>query len=277
MADVVRMKNGQDVVGKVVEETGPMIRVEMKNGAVRIPKIEVEWIVLGTEKEIENGRRAAWHYGEAQTYFQRRRYDQAVVEYKNALDYAPDDANLLNNMGCAYAYLELYSEAIGAFTSALKHKPDNATMTLNLAQSYIKAGEYRRAERHLRKLVAITQTESDAYLLLGVVFYKLGRYTKSIDAYTKALKLDGRESGQAAQVGTKSYEALQLATRLTLGTAPGSRTAEIYNNLGSSFLSLRRFDEARRAYDKALELKPDLLSAKYNREAVDKAEGTIAA
>ncbi len=263
--------------GKVVDDKEAGIRLEMGNGSARVPKSEIEWIVLGTDEEIENARLAAGHFEQAQEYFKKRKYDSAVLEYKKAIEREPNDANLFNNMGCAYAYLEMHPEAITAFANALRHKKNNLTVILNLSQVYIKVKDFRRAERCLRKLTVLTHSEPDAYTLLGIVFYKLRRYTKSIDAYRKALSLAGSVLPSTDQDGSKSMESMKLDLQPSLKKDPKRGMADIYNNMGSSYLGLGRVNEAKEAYEKAIELNPEILSAKYNLEVVGKKQEKIIA
>ena len=62
------------------------------------------------------------------------RYQQAVAAYRQALEYAPDDASLYNNLGCAYAMLQHYDQATVAFRKAITLDPKYEKAFYNLGQ-----------------------------------------------------------------------------------------------------------------------------------------------
>ncbi len=244
-ADVVHLKKDENITGKVVDDGGKTIRLEIPHGALEIEKSDIEWIIYGTDKEIENLRLAAGCFERAQVFFEKQNFELAAQEFHSALEFAPDEPNLLNNLGASYARLKNYRVAIDSYDKALKANPRHATAALNLAQAYIEEQAYRKAEHILRKKAVKDPPDQLTYLLLGVVFYKNNRYTQAISNYNKALYME--ES-----------------------TSP--RTADIYNNLGCCYARLFRLDEADYAYEKALEIRPAHYLASYNRNIVREAK-----
>ena len=53
-SDVVHLKNERNLTGKVVENNERFVRLELSGGTVEFPRSDVEWVLLGTEKEIED-------------------------------------------------------------------------------------------------------------------------------------------------------------------------------------------------------------------------------
>jgi tetratricopeptide (TPR) repeat protein len=54
------------------------------------------------------------------------RYNDAIIEYTQAIQLKPDDAVVYNDRGIAYLALRQYSQAIEDFTEAIRLKPDLA-------------------------------------------------------------------------------------------------------------------------------------------------------
>src|SRR5262249_22131699 len=64
------------------------------------------------------------------------RYSEAVAAYRRALDLAPTDGRLYNNLGNALANLRRYDEAIAALKRAIDLIPNFAVAHFNLAIVY---------------------------------------------------------------------------------------------------------------------------------------------
>ncbi len=250
-ADVVHLKKSdENLTGKVIDDGSDTLRVEIKNGALQIKKSEVEWIVYGTDKEIEDKRLAAGFFEKGWQKFSAQDFDAAALQFQRALELVPEDANLLNNIGACYARLKNYPVAISAYEKALKANRNHATASLNLAQAYIETEAYRKAERILRKRAVKGANDQLTYVLLGVVFYKNNRYTHAISSYNKALYME---------------------------EAVSPLTADIYNNLGCSHAKLLQLQDAEYAYEKALEVRPSHYLANQNRTVVRQAKEKLLA
>lgn len=243
-ADIVHLKNENNLTGKVLEDKAGTVKIDVAGSPVEVSKLDVDWILLGTEDQINDQRRVAGFFEKAREYFEKKEFLKALVEYKKAIRLEPNDANLYNNLGTTYVSLEDTLGAVQAYESALKIDPSNRTVLLNLSQALIEKGAYRKAEHWLRKLAVKAPQDSDTYLLLGVVYYRMGKYTRSISAYLKALVFSSGKTGMEA---------------------------DIFNNLGSCYAKLGRFEEAGQAYQKALQLNPHHPKAAVNFNIVTEA------
>ncbi len=59
--------------------------------------------------------------------------DEAIREFKRAIDLDPDSAHAHDNLATVYAEKKLYREALAEYLTALKLEPDSATAHYNLA------------------------------------------------------------------------------------------------------------------------------------------------
>src|SRR5262249_3253881 len=59
--------------------------------------------------------------------------DEAIREFRKAIDLDPDSAHAHDNLATVYAEKKLYREALSEYLTALKLEPDSATAHYNLA------------------------------------------------------------------------------------------------------------------------------------------------
>ncbi|MDO8653799.1 MAG: tetratricopeptide repeat protein [Undibacterium sp.] len=78
------------------------------------------------------------HYNLGITFYEQRRYSDAIASYHRALEIEPEHVKTLNNLGEALSALGASDEAIACFEKALENKPDylNAYHNLLLRMQY---------------------------------------------------------------------------------------------------------------------------------------------
>jgi tetratricopeptide (TPR) repeat protein len=114
------------------------------------------------------------------------------------------DAEAANGLGVAYAAAERYDEAIRAFERVLSLDPTNALAYQNQASMVLrralsgrapgtKSTALQESERLVRRALDADPTLAKGYTTLGVVFAEGGRKAEAIDAWKRAVELDGRE------------------------------------------------------------------------------------
>ncbi len=227
IADVILLKGGKIITGKVIEDDGLSLKFESAaGGVIKISKNQVDDVILGTDEEIQQKRRVAWHFEKAKYFFDRNNFKEAVNEYQKAISLDHQNADLFNNLGTAYARSGDYQKAILAFQNALRTDPNHQTARTNLAQAYLQAGIYDHAESILRNLILSEPKNKDLYLWLSLAFYKSGQYSECADECQRSI-------------------------------ASVSATADIYNIQGSCFAKLGDIDKAINAYNRSLDLLPN--------------------
>jgi hypothetical protein len=82
-----------------------------------------------------------------------RRYNDAVIEYTEAIRLKPDDAVVYNDRGIVYLTLHQYTPALEDFTEAIRLKPDFAEAYNGCGNTYSNLGQHELAiasSRHRR-------------------------------------------------------------------------------------------------------------------------------
>jgi protein O-GlcNAc transferase len=168
---------------------------------------------------------------------------EAEAAYRQALAAAPNHADAWHMLGALMFQAGRLQDALQAMEKSAALEPRRAAFHSNLGevlrQGAWKAGaegrvEYqRRAEAEFRQAIALDRRLVDAYTNLAILLLEQER----------------------------NAEALEAALAVTAG-APGNAKGHRY--VGDAFLKLRRFPEARAAYEKALALQPAFPDVQFN-------------
>ncbi|MFH0763554.1 MAG: tetratricopeptide repeat protein [Candidatus Omnitrophota bacterium] len=116
----------------------------------------------------------------------------------------------------------------------LEARSSGAWGMATLGENYLASGNYKEAIKYLEDAVAHAPEYELAYNLLGTAYYKSGRYTDAVAAFTKALRLD---------------------------QMPGVPT---HDKLGISYANLKMYDEAERQFKTAITEDPYFVNAHLN-------------
>jgi Flp pilus assembly protein TadD len=187
-------------------------------------------------------------------------FDEAIGQFKIALDLQPDNADLHSNLGTALAGQKRYDEAIVQYLEAIKYDSNCASAYDNLGFALNKKGRFDEAVVQLQKALSLDRENPATYRNLGDSFDKLGRFDDAISQYQQALNLDpglavarcelGISLGHKGLLG-EAVQQLQEAAMLDPGNA------DIHYNLGNALVRNGQLDEAVGQFQAALKLKPD--------------------
>jgi len=154
--------------------------------------------------------------------------DDAIHHMSEALKLTPDSADWHNGLGFLLAGADRLDEAAEHFKKALQ---------LALEE----AADVSDVDRVLTKRVRANPVVPSAYLNLGSVYLKQGKYAEAVEAYRKSIQANP-------------------------ANAPGN--AHVHYLLGEGLAKLGQVDEAIEAYREALRIDPDHAQA---RRALDAA------
>src|SRR6185503_7560917 len=170
------------------------------------------------------------HFERGSRYLADGKYNEAIVELKNALQIDSKFVPALHALGRAYYAKGWYPDAVRELSRASDGDPGSIEIRLLLGQAYLAAGDTARAEELAE---AIRRIEPDNTL----VDYLIG----------------------AARIGTGDpKEAVALLAR---AQAKVGNIAEIHQAYGDALFQARQFGEAEKAYRAALGLKGGLTGA----------------
>lgn len=125
-------------------------------------------------------------------YRQRHRYDDAIAQYKMALEISPADHGAL--LGLAYAYFgdANIDATIATANSALTANPGDPELNLLMGEALVARHDFAGAEPYLQKgLTAKPQMLPQVHAMLGTVYAETGRTEDAIAQLEMGQAADG--------------------------------------------------------------------------------------
>jgi len=178
---------------------------------------------------------------EARQAFQKRRYEQAALQFRQAFEACPRQSALLLELSDAQAHGRHLPEAIRASQQFLESQPGSMPGRLALANAYFMAqrfdearqeialvlkadpvqpaalklrgnieylvGEFDHAEDTFIGLLDKHPGDEEAPYMLGRIYYQQGRFDYAIGQFQRALKIDPRSYKAYDNMGL-CYQAL---------------------------------------------------------------------
>ena len=153
------------------------------------------------------------------------RPDEAVVQYRLALEINPGNALLQCNLGLALAAQEHHEPAAAAFRQALRIDPRFAAARVNLGNVLLASGRPQQAKEHYEAALSIDPDSAEAHYNMGSLLRCHGYPREALGHLARVLKVD-------------------------------PLNAKAYGKIGMIMMELGREEEAVRFFDRALALEP---------------------
>lgn len=116
--------------------------------------------------------------------------ERARACYEKAARRLPDDPVVWNALGLLYAQAGEPEAGVRALRRGLRLRKDDPGILLNLSTVYGRdLGEYRRALRYARRLLALEPRNAGAHHNLGLIYWALGDLEEAESHLRKALEL----------------------------------------------------------------------------------------
>jgi len=208
-----------------------------------------------------------------------RGFQQVLLERPNHL-------GALGNLGVVYSRLQRFADAVRVYRQALKIAPADLQLNLNLGLAYLKQDDYQSAKPHLLKVLAAKPGHAQARELLATAQL----FTGEVGPATETLETLRRSGGSSVLYllsvaylkQQRREEARQVIAQLFAGLPPAQAhllagrayyestlfdeaAAELesargldpglpglWRELGKTYVSLRRSEDARKALEEAL-------------------------
>jgi tetratricopeptide (TPR) repeat protein/ADP-heptose:LPS heptosyltransferase len=199
---------------------------------------------------------------------QQGKLDEAIIQFRRALQVQPNHAETYNNLGNALAIQENLPQAVACYQRALQLKPAYASAESNLGNALAMQERWDEAVACFRRALQLEPDHVEVYENMGKAFARQRNFAEAAVAYRHAARLKPndplahnrlagvlRADGQLDEAVICHQRALQLQPDY----------AEAYLGLAMSWELQSKFAEALAAYQRALELKPDFVDAHWNR------------
>ncbi len=115
--------------------------------------------------------------------------EEAMAEYRAALDIDPENAQAHQLMGIAYAWKGEVKPALEHFQAAYKKEPNRPDVNMNLGSTYGALNDYENSLFHFRRAVELEPRHPLYVYQLGSLYEFLGRDELAKESFKKAIKL----------------------------------------------------------------------------------------
>jgi len=135
-----------------------------------------------------NSRKTEAYRGRGLAYTKLGNLDQAVINFKKAIDLEPIAGNYFS-LGSCYLQFDQAQNALKCLDLAIKYDPSNITYLCVRAAAYVLLRRFDLAILEYDKVIKIEPNNPIYYVGRGYQYYELGQFQKSIADYDIAIRL----------------------------------------------------------------------------------------
>jgi tetratricopeptide (TPR) repeat protein len=183
------------------------------------------------------------------------KYEDSANAYEQATLHDPFSFKDFFNLGKVCRIIEQWARAAKAYVSACQLDPQHYPAHLGAAVSYFELKEYDNSLTYAQKAKELNPAAADPELLLGDVFEAQQDPLQAINAYRRALELEGNNptvmiSLARAYLRAGRYSSAKELLSDVIATDPTNSMAHQY--LGFAQLKLKETDAAVESYQMAV-------------------------
>lgn len=150
------------------------------------------------------------------------KYEEAVTEFKRALEIDPVNSDAFRELAGTYSDQGKLEEAENTYLKAIELRPSYWANYYGLGLFYNRNGEYEKAEKQYLKVTALSPFNYKAYATLGGIYLLMERNDDARNMFERSIEI------------FPNYGA--------------------YSNLGTLYFMEKNYEQAARMYEKALEI-----------------------
>jgi len=200
-------------------------------------------------------------------YLGQKDYARAMLEYRNAAQLRPGDAEPLYRLGLAYLRVGNPRGSVVALRQALQRNPGHLGAQLKLAEIMAKNGDQEvlvEAEKRLQGLLQEPQKDAEALDSLAVAEARLGKpedATRILEQAIGTFSGEIRSAVLLAQIKMKQNDLAGAEKILNDLARKSANSPEAALALGRFYMRTQRQDQAEAEFHRALVLNPQFAPA----------------
>lgn len=163
---------------------------------------------------VENSGVEPWflHFTRGIAYERMDQWELAEADLLAALDFNPDQAQVLNYLGYSWIDRGMNLErGTAMIEKAVSLRPEDGFIIDSLGWAYYLRGEYDEAVRHLERAVLLEPTDPTLSDHLGDAYWKIGRYREARFQWNHALAIGPDKEEDRVRIAEKIDYGLELA------------------------------------------------------------------
>ncbi len=186
------------------------------------------------------------------------RLDEAEALYRQILETAPGQPDVLNLLGLVAQAKGAQSEACRLFMQAIKAKPQEAAYYYNLAFSFKLDNKPAEALENFRKVVALMPQVKETYNEIALLLQQAGQLDEARENWRYAIELDNRYAEAKANLAMsyRQENVVRAAEELEKLAVEFDGEAIIFYYLTQLYMQRKMWNKAWPAAIKAKELAP---------------------
>src|SRR5437870_805379 len=205
----------------------------------------------------------AKHLEQGQTYFDKGQYSDALIEFKNVVQFDPKNADTHYRLALTYLKLGGTTNLQGAFdelSRTVELDKTNQDAQLKLGELYLLNNQPTKAREQADIVLVSAPQNTEGLILKGLSLINEKHYAEGIADLKKAIELDPKNMRTyidlaRAQVFAKDTAAAEETLKKALTIDP--RSTEILVALGDFRVTTGKPDQAEISYKQALEITPE--------------------
>jgi tetratricopeptide (TPR) repeat protein len=209
--------------------------------------------------------------------------DAARAALERAVELAPRNVELRSRLATLLLKTGDRAGAVAQSREIVEAYPNVPTYRVNLGRTLLVGGDRRAAEEELTRAVRLDPYSAEVHANVGDAYLLTGNPRKASESYERAVELKPENQFYTLRLGTiystlstqngwheeyfgRAEETLRHAE--TLKPMPGGKdySGAVQLALGDLYRGWEREEEAKKAYEKALELDPESKEAKERLE-----------
>lgn len=185
---------------------------------------------------------------------------RAIKMLSDAVEAAPDRAEIFCDLGTIYFRCRELEKAISCYQTAVSLSPEVANTHYVLGNIYKTLGKLDRAALCYKRTIQLNPTCCEAYINLGLVFKNACRANDAISCFQKAAEIDSKSFEATNNLGVvlqeqgKIYKALYFFEK---AFKMETKSYSVCMNLANTYKELGITNKALKFYKHAKELEPE--------------------
>jgi tetratricopeptide (TPR) repeat protein len=200
------------------------------------------------------------HQDRGLLYAEKQLWDDAIKEFQKSVEFTPEFAEGLNNLGVCFLYTHRHDEAADALALALRHFPGWTVAQANLGLVFQRKKEYEKAVEFYRQALQKQTQQPQVWAALGECYETLGRLDDAEDAYRRALAAQAKYDTALYRLGlllARKNELDEAERHLRAALELDAELVEAWAVLGAIQARHGQLTHAREYFEKARQLRPD--------------------
>jgi len=201
------------------------------------------------------------HYNVGNAFVRKGQEDDAILQYRKALEINPNYAEAHGNLGNSLIKRGHLDDAIAQYQKAVEINPNLAQAHANLGNALFQKRQVGAAIEQYQKAVIINPNYAQAHGNLGVAFFQKGQFDDAIAEYQKALEINPNYAEVHTNLGNALLQKGRMGEAIghyQMAVKINPEYALAHANLGVAFFQKGQLDDAITQFQEALRLNPGL-------------------